>query len=740
MKVASTRLGIASVAAACLVAVLVALASAEAANAEPTVYFVAYSPEAQGEVWKWPHGGAGGVLVSRIDEPMSVAVDGEHVWIANLNHSIGRMNLDGTEYSPEFIKLPSQYEPVAVAVDRHHVYWASSFGSVGRSNLDGTAVEPSFIRAASAYGVAVDREHIYWTDYAEQSIGRANLDGTGVNYRFIPLNAGGTAEPYRLAVDDAHIYWADHRNGTIGRANLDGTGLNNKFISLGIGSVTGGVALDAEHLYATVTTGSGATEHMVVDSWKLDLSEGSLAAAPPGRVFGRGVAVTTEAPTVETKAATAVKPVSATLNGAVTPNGREVSECTIEYGTTTTYGSSAPCAPMPGTGGAPVAVSAPVTGLTASTEYHFRVTAATISGLRNGADQTFRTSAKLAQSITFTSLAPLGATVGGPAYEVAAEAGSGLPVSFSIDATSSSVCTISGSSVSFAAAGTCTIDAAQPGNGEYEPAPQAQQAFQVSKKTQTITFTSSPPEPATVGGAPYSVSAEAGSGLAVSFSIDATSSSVCTISGSSVSFAAAGTCTIDAAQPGNGEYEPAPQAQQAFSVVIPPAVTGISPKQGPVGGGTSVTIKGTNLSGATAVHFGSVSAASYTVKSATSIVAVSPAQTAGTVDVTVSTPNGTSAASSKDHYQFLPTVTGVSPNSGSKAGGASVTITGSGFGLGKTATKVKFGTTASKSVNCTSTTECTVVAPAHAVGIVDVRATVNKMTSAKAVADQFTYS
>jgi hypothetical protein len=62
----------------------------------------------------------------------------------------------------------------------------------------------------------------------------------------------------------------------------------------------------------------------------------------------------------------------------------------------------------------------------------------------------------------------------------------------------------------------------------------------------------------------------------------------------------------------------------------PPAVvTKVVPKMGPVGGGTTVTITGTDLSGAAAVKFGSISASSFTVNSATSITAVSPAELAG---------------------------------------------------------------------------------------------------------------
>ncbi len=83
------------------------------------------------------------------------------------------------------------------------------------------------------------------------------------------------------------------------------------------------------------------------------------------------------------------------------------------------------------------------------------------------------------QTITFTSTAPAEATVGGPTYTVTATATSGLPVMFTIDAAASSVCSISGSTVSFTAAGTCVIDANQAGNANYNAAPQVQQSFAV---------------------------------------------------------------------------------------------------------------------------------------------------------------------------------------------------------------------------------------------------------------------
>jgi hypothetical protein len=174
--------------------------------------------------------------------------------------------------------------------------------------------------------------------------------------------------------------------------------------------------------------------------------------------------------------------------------------------------------------------------------------------------------------------------------------------------------------------------------------------------------------------------------------------------------------------------------------VSPPIVGKVSPRTGPTSGGTTVTIIGKHFTGTTAVKFGSTNAVSFT-SNYYSVTAVSPAEMAGKVDVTVTTPYGTSAIRLADRFTFTPEVTNVSPNEGPAAGGTSVTITGTGFGLGTTATKFEFGTTLSKSVNCSSTTTCIVTAPAHAVGGIDVKAIVNKVSSPKsAPADQFAYN
>ena len=86
----------------------------------------------------------------------------------------------------------------------------------------------------------------------------------------------------------------------------------------------------------------------------------------------------------------------------------------------------------------------------------------------------------------------------------------------------------------------------------------------------------------------------------------------------------------------------------------PPAVTSVAPGEGPQAGGTTVTISGSEFNDASAVKFGTAEAASFAVNSDTSITAVSPPGS-GTVDVTVTTPGGTSATGEADRFTYVHT-------------------------------------------------------------------------------------
>lgn len=85
----------------------------------------------------------------------------------------------------------------------------------------------------------------------------------------------------------------------------------------------------------------------------------------------------------------------------------------------------------------------------------------------------------------------------------------------------------------------------------------------------------------------------------------------------------------------------------------PPSVTSIQPNSGPVGGGTSVTITGTNFTNAVGVNFGSIAATSFKINDANSIVATSPQGFLSTVDATVSTLTGTSPTTMLDQFRYF---------------------------------------------------------------------------------------
>ncbi|CAB5694794.1 IPT/TIG domain [Delftia tsuruhatensis] len=86
-----------------------------------------------------------------------------------------------------------------------------------------------------------------------------------------------------------------------------------------------------------------------------------------------------------------------------------------------------------------------------------------------------------------------------------------------------------------------------------------------------------------------------------------------------------------------------------------PGITALSTQRGPVGGGTPVVITGSDFTGATSVRFGTASATGFTVDSATRITAVAPPGSPGLVDVSVTTPEGTSATAPAAQFRYQPT-------------------------------------------------------------------------------------
>ncbi len=179
-------------------------------------------------------------------------------------------------------------------------------------------------------------------------------------------------------------------------------------------------------------------------------------------------------------------------------------------------------------------------------------------------------------------------------------------------------------------------------------------------------------------------------------------------------------------------------AADDFTFLPVPTITGLSPTSGPTTGGTSVTITGTDFTGATDVTFGATAASTYTVDTPTQITATAPDHTAGAVQVQVTTPYGASADTSADDFTYVdpPAITGLSPAAGPTTGGTSVTITGTDF---TGATDVTFGATAAVSYTVDTPTQITAASPVGSLGTVQVEVTTPYGFSADTAADDFTY-
>jgi hypothetical protein len=153
-----------------------------------------------------------------------------------------------------------------------------------------------------------------------------------------------------------------------------------------------------------------------------------------------------------------------------------------------------------------------------------------------------------------------------------------------------------------------------------------------------------------------------------------------------------------------------------------PSLTTVTPTSGPTSGGTAITIAGANFATGASVSIGGTAATGVSVVNSTTITASTPAHAAGLVGVTVTNPDGQSGtvASAFTYVAPAPTVTGVTPASGPMAGGTAVTISGTGFAAGATAT---VGGTAATGVVVVNSTTVTATTPANAAGAVSVTVT-----------------
>jgi hypothetical protein len=277
---------------------------------------------------------------------------------------------------------------------------AEEFNSAGeyiRSTEGGALVEPNFVAVAT-------NGNVWLTDPRATNLKEFSSEGTFIGPT-LPL--GG--EPVGVAVaSDGSLEVTDRYHSVVDELSSTGEYLSQFGAEgSGTGQLSGpqGLSIDgSDKLWVTDSRNNRVEAFSSTGGYITQFGSGVFS--DPGAVaVASGVAYVTDyensrverweiwesLPTVVTLAASSVAQTSATLNATVNPNGAKVSECSLEYGTSNSYGSSAPCTPSPGSGTSPVAVSASVTGLTSGTTYHFRVSATNAGGTSNGSDQTFNT-------------------------------------------------------------------------------------------------------------------------------------------------------------------------------------------------------------------------------------------------------------------------------------------------------------------------------------------------------------
>ena len=341
-------------------------------------------------------------------------------------------------------------------------------------------------------------------------------------------------------------------------------------------------------------------------------------------------------PTAETEAASSVSATGATLNGNVNPKGSEVGECQFEYGTSTAYGEIAPCPTAPGAGTDAVPEAAPVIGLVANTEYHFRIVAATGAGSSQGEDETFLT---VPHRPSVSAVGPgAGLEAGGTAVTItgsefthvtAVRFGAATATHFTVD--SSTQITAD------APAGKGTVDVTvTTTGGASSTGPADQFSYVPLGPPPTISALSAKKGPAgggtgvIIGGADFVgvTAVRFGSTSARSIRVESTTS-ISAVAPAETT----GPVSITVTTP-NGTSAVSKKTTFTFEA---PTVAALSVSAGPKSGGTQLTVTGSGFevgAGLTAFQFGKVSASDVECGSTTTCtVTAPPAVKVGAVDV-----------------------------------------------------------------------------------------------------------
>jgi hypothetical protein len=241
-------------------------------------------------------------------------------------------------------------------------------------------------------GTAVDSAgDVYVSDYSNHVIQKFDSSG---NYL---ASIAVSFSPCDIAVDTDGTMYVIHWNNAVHK--LDSGGTDQGIID---GNTPKAVNVDpsSHHVYVvhdssvrefdasgTLLNEFGSDQLSGSRGVDIDGSTGNVYVSSGSKVVIFGPFATV--PDVATGSATNVTAVSATLNGHVDPaGGGDIIDCHFEYGSDTSYGSSAPCVPAAPIS-SPTDVSADLSGLPSGVIHHFRVVAGNANGTVFGDDVTF---------------------------------------------------------------------------------------------------------------------------------------------------------------------------------------------------------------------------------------------------------------------------------------------------------------------------------------------------------------
>lgn len=320
--------------------------------------------------------------------PTTVAVDAGGIWVTDTgNNRVQRFSVSTLKYTSKFGKGGSgegQFEsPTGIATDFQGRLWVVDSGNnrAEKFNVDGECQDqvgekgagagqlsnPTGIATPTAQKLLIldtgNNRVASWTVKAEPPK-VVKRPATEIKAGSAILNAD--IDPEALATS----YWFEY-----GTTTAYGTKVPITPEAIGSGSSF------VEVSQAATGLSKGTTYHFR-----------AVAESPAGITYGEDKTFKLVLPKAITEAATAVEATKATLNGKVNPEGSATTYW-FEYGETTSYGAKIPISPESvGSGTSNVAVSQTPTGLSKSTEYHFRVVAESEGGMAKGEDKTFTTS------------------------------------------------------------------------------------------------------------------------------------------------------------------------------------------------------------------------------------------------------------------------------------------------------------------------------------------------------------